>query len=88
MFIDCGLVYGLTRVVEHTVDAGLKGGKDNGIKERVETAENNSADYNTDDDLHTRVNITLCSRVIESGLCGNRKGVRLILDLIKKTSSF
>ena len=52
------MVYGLTRVIEHTVDTGLKGEENYAIKESVETAEDNSADNNTDDDLNTCVDIS------------------------------
>ena len=82
------MVYGLTRVIEHTVDTGLKGGENYAIKESVETAEDNSANNDTDDDLHARVDIAFCLCVVESGLCSDSELVCLVLNLVKKLLLF
>ena len=81
---DGGLVYGLARVVEHTVDTGLKGGENHGVKEGVETAEDDRADDNGDDDLHARVNVAFCLDVLDGGLCADSEGVCLVLHLVEK----
>ena len=54
------MVYGLTRVVEHTLNLGVETRDDNAVKERIKTTEDNRTDNNADDDLHARVDITLC----------------------------
>ena len=74
----------LSCVIEHFQDLGVETRNDHGVEKRVETAEDNRTDNNADDDLHARVDITLCLCVGKSGLCGNCKGVCLVLDLIKK----
>ena len=81
-------MYGLTRVIEHTVDTGLKGGENYVVKESVETAEDNCADNNGDDDLHARVHVALCLDVLDGGLCSDNERVCLVLNLVEKLLQF
>ena len=66
----------LTRVVEHTLNLGVETRDDDGVKERVETCEDNRANNNGDDDLHARVNVAFCL-VILAGLYALFNGVIL-----------
>ena len=74
----------LARVVEHFENLGVETRDDNGVKECIETTEDDRTDYNADDDLHARVDIAICSCVIESRLCGNCERICLVLELTKK----
>jgi len=80
--------YGLTRVVEHTVDTGFKGRQDHGVEKRVKACKDQRADNDGDNDLDTGIDIAFGSCVIEGGLYANCKGICLGLDVVKKVLHF
>ena len=75
---------GLAAVVEHLADLGGKSGHDGGVEEEIETCEDDTADYDTDDDLHARVDIALARGGLDGGSCGDDCGVELIFDGVDK----
>lgn len=79
-------VGGLTRVIEHALDAGLQGGQDHAIEEGVQTAQHDSADNDGDDDLHAGIDKALSAGIVHCSGCGglgiDGDGVELGLNLV------
>ena len=71
---------GLAAVVEHLADLSGKSGHDGGVEEEIETCEDDTADYDTDDDLDSGIDIALAGGGLDSGSCGDDGGIRLVLD--------
>ena len=90
MFLDFGFSlttagqFSLTGVVEHLTDLGSESGDDGCVEERVETCEDDTTDYYTDDDLHAGVDIALTGGGLDGGSCGDDGGVALVLDGVDK----
>ena len=74
----------LTRVIEHFQDLGVETRNDNGLEERVETAENDCTDNNSNDDLNAGVDIALTGGGLDGGLGRNDCLVELVLDGVDK----
>ena len=73
-----------TGVREHLGDFGGKGRDDGGVEERIETCEDNTADYDTDDDLDTGVDVALAGCVGNGGLGVDGGLGECVLDGIDK----
>ena len=74
----------LARVVEEISNLCGKRGENSAVEEEIETCENNTADYYTDNDLNASINIAFTGSRLDRGLCGNNRLVKLGLDGINK----
>ena len=75
---------GLAAVVEHLADLSGKSGHDGGVEEEIETCEDDTADYDTDDDLDAGIDIALTGGGLDGGLGRNDCLVELVLDGVDK----
>ena len=88
MFLDFGFSlttagqFSLTGVVEHLTDLGSESGDDGCVEERVETCEDDTTDYYTDDDLNAGIDIALTGGGLDGGLGRNDCLVELVLDAV------
>jgi len=71
---------GLASVVEHLADLGGKSGHDGGVEEEIETCEDDTADYDTDDDFDAGIDIALTGGGLDGGLGRNDCLIELVLD--------
>ena len=71
-------------VIEHALNLGGKSGHDGGVEEEIETCEDDTADYDTDDDLNAGIDIALTGGGLDGGLGRNDCLVELVLDGVDK----
>jgi len=69
-----------TSVIEHALNLGGERGHDGGVEQEIETCEDDTADYYTDDDLHTSIDIALTRGGLDGGSCRDDCGIDLVLD--------
>ena len=71
-------------VIEHALNLGGKSGHDGGVEEEIETCEDDTADYDTDDDFYSGVDIALTGSGLNGSLCGDDCAVELALDVVNE----
>ena len=71
-------------VIEHALNLGGKSGHDGGVEEEIETCEDDTADYDTDDDLNAGIDIALTGSGLDGSLCGDDCAVELALDVVNE----
>ena len=78
----CGLD-GSALVVEEILNLRGHGRHDRGVEERIETGEQECADDDGNENLHTGVHITLGFLGCEGGLCLDCDGIDLVFDFLE-----
>ena len=71
-------------VIEHALNLGGKSGHDGGVEEEIETCEDDTADYDSNDNLHAGVDISFTGSGLDGSLCGDDCAVELALDVVKE----
>ena len=72
--------FGLARVIEQALNLGRYGRHNGGVKEHIQTCEQERADNNGDENFYAGVNIALRLLAGDSGANGGNCGVYLVSD--------
>lgn len=75
--------FGLARVIEQALNLGRYGGHNGGIKEYIQTCEQERPDDNGDENFYAGVNIALSLLAGDSGANSGNCGVYLVSDLLE-----
>ena len=75
--------FGLACVIEQALNLGRYGRHNGGVKERIQTAEQECADNNGDENFYAGVNIALRLLAGDSGADGGNCGIYLISDFLE-----
>ena len=75
--------FGLARVIEQALNLGRYGGHNGGVKEHIQTAEQERPDDNGDENFYAGVNIALRLLAGDSGTNGGNCGVYLVSDFLE-----
>ena len=75
--------FGLARVIEQALNLGRYGRHNGGVKEYIQTAEQERADNNGDENFYAGVNITLRLLAGDSGTDGGNCGIYLVSDFLE-----
>ena len=75
--------YGLTVIREKLGDLGRYGGHNGGVKEHIQTAEQERSDDNGDENFYAGVDIALSLLAGDSGANGGNCGVYLVSDFLE-----
>ena len=75
--------FGLACVIEQALNLGRYGRHNGGVKEYIQTAEQERADNNGDENFYAGVNIALRLLAGDSGANGGNCGVYLVSDLLE-----
>ena len=71
-------------VIEHALNLGGKSGHDGGVEEEIETCEDDTADYDSNDNLDAGIDIALTRSGLDGSLCGDDCAVELALDVVNE----
>lgn len=75
--------FGLACVIEQALNLGRYGGHNGGVKEHIQTAEQERSDDNGYENFHAGVNIALRLLAGDSGANSGNCGVYLVSDLLE-----
>ena len=75
--------FGLARVIEQALNLGRYGGHNGGVKEHIQTAEQERPDNNGDENFYAGVNIALRLLAGNSGTDGGNCGIYLVSDFLE-----
>ena len=75
--------FGLACVIEQALNLGRYGRHNGGVKEYIQTAEQERADNNGDENFYAGVNIALRLLAGDSGTNGGNCGIYLVSDLLE-----
>ena len=75
--------FGLARVIEQALNLGRYGRHNGGVKERIQTCEQERSDDNGDENFYAGVNIALRLLAGNSGADGGNCGVYLVSDFFE-----
>ena len=75
--------FGLACVIEQALNLGRYGRHNGGVKEYIQTCEQERADNNGDENFHAGVNITLRLLAGDSGTDGGNCGIYLVSDFLE-----
>ena len=75
--------FGLARVIEQALNLGRYGGHNGGVKEHIQTCEQERPDDNGDENFYAGVNIALRLLAGDSGTNGGNCGVYLVSDFLE-----
>ena len=75
--------FGLARVIEQALNLGRYGRHNGGVKEHIQTCEQERPDDNGDENFYAGVNIALRLLAGDSGANGGNCGVYLVSDLLE-----
>ena len=71
-------------VIKHALNLGGKSGHDGGVEEEIETCEDDTADYDSNDNLDAGIDIALTGSGLDGSLCGDDCAVELALDVVNE----
>lgn len=74
----------ITTVAEKFLNLSVKSREDRAIEKKIKTCKDNAADYYTDDDLNSGIDISFTGCGLNCRLCGNYRAVEFVLDCIDK----
>ena len=75
--------FGLACVIEQALNLGRYGGHNGGVKEHIQTAEQERSDDNGDENFYAGVNIAFGLLAGNSGANGGNCGVHLVSDFLE-----